>query len=128
MQGVASVVMNRVLNSVDHPWLGQTVREVCTGGGQFPCWQPQNLLYARMIGARPDDDAFARALAMARRALSRRPPVVAGASGQPDDRLDDNTDRATHYCPTWLAPAPAWAKGRQPCVTIGPYAFYNNVD
>lgn len=128
MQAVASVVMNRVLNSVRHPWLGRTVREVCTGGGQFPCWQPQNSLYARMIGARPDDDAFARALAMARRALARRPPGVAGASGQPDDRLDDNTDRSTRYCPTWLAPAPAWAKGRQPCVTIGPYAFYNNVD
>lgn len=112
MQGVASVVMNRLRRKV---WWGSTLRQVCTGGGQFPCWQPRNALYPQMTSRQPPADAaYARALEIARKALT--------------SSLPDNTFGATHYCPIWLSPLPPWAAGKQPRETIGAYAFYNNID
>jgi hypothetical protein len=112
MQGVASVVMNRLRRKV---WWGNTLRQVCTGGGQFSCWQPRNALYPQMTSRQPPTDAaYARALDLARKALT--------------SSLSDNTFGATHYCPIWLSTLPPWAEGKQPRETIGTYAFYNNID
>lgn len=112
MQGVASVVMNRLRRKV---WWGDTLRQVCTGGGQFPCWQPWNALYPQMTSRQPPTDAaYTRARDMARRALT--------------SSLPDNTFGSTHYCPIWLSPLPPWAEGKQPREIIDTYAFYNNID
>jgi len=42
-------------------------------------------------------------------------------------KLLDNTEKSYHYINPKVAD-PAWARGKEPIVTIGDHEFYNNVE
>ncbi|MCL2672921.1 MAG: cell wall hydrolase [Alphaproteobacteria bacterium] len=109
MAAVASVVLNRVAKG---GWWGGTIREACLKAGQFLCWNacdPNRPIILSVTAANP---VFHRALLIAERA-------VQGA-------FWDKTRGATRYHRDALTPP--WAKGKIPCLRIGHYLFYNNVD
>lgn len=108
MRGVACVILNRAARP---GWWGRSVAEVCLKPHQFSCWLEQDPNRAALLQVTEEDVSFALALRIARAALA--------------GRLADYSFGATHYHAIDIAPA--WARGRTPCVVIGNHAFYNDI-
>lgn len=109
MQAVANVIANRAARP---GWWGRSISEVCLRPWQFSCWLPNDPNREKLRRVTEKDAAFGQAMEIAAKAL---------AGG-----LGDLTCGATHYHAVDIAPA--WAKGRTPCVIIGRHAFYNDID
>lgn len=102
-----------VLNRAAQPcWWGRSVAEVCLKPWQFSCWLDSDPNRAKLLAVDGRDRAYATALSVATDALA--------------GLLPDYTFGATHY--HVLEVAPAWARGRTPCIVIGRHAFYNDID
>lgn len=122
-RAVAEVILNRVHRP---GWWGRSVIGVCKFSApvhqapdvfQFTCWDParggQNqALLAGNDQATRTKEGFPTALWVARN-------VISGWTG-------NLTIGATHYYASDI-PAPGWADGRTPCVTIGKHRFFNNI-
>lgn len=105
MEAVACVVMNRVKRA------GASVADVCQKPAQFSCWNPGDPNRAKLLAVTAADTDFARARAIAERAV--------------DAALADFTAGATHY--HTRAVRPDWAAGKTPCFELGSHLFYNDV-
>ena len=114
MIAVASVVLNRVRESLEHGgrylW-GRDVVSVCRARAQFSCWNPGDPNRAKLLAVDLSDPAFRLARKVAEDA-------VAG-------RLADPTYDATSYKVASLPWPHSWGHFRTPLVTIGKHAFYN---
>ena len=110
VEALAALVMNRVRAAAapDGPrhW-GQGIAGVCRAPFQFPCWNRNDPLHARLFftGESPALDACRRVAARA-------------AAGT----LRDATGGATHWHPAERLPA--WAVGRVATAEIGGLVFY----
>lgn len=108
MTAVASVVMNRV----DHPrWWGHDVEGVCRTPWQFSCWNANDPNLPKLLRVDTTDGIFCSAMTIAAEAVGRT--------------LQDPTNGATSYYDVSIPP-PRWAKGREPCATIGRLIFFKD--
>ena len=104
---VAYVVLNRWRSG---KWFaGKTLASTCLKAHQFSAWNTGDLNREAMCDATDADLADCRAAARA---------AVEGSQSDP-------TDGCTHY--HTVAVSPAWARGREPYITIGRHAFYKDV-
>lgn len=106
-EAIASVVLNRVRH---RQWPNE-IDAVCRQPWQFSCWNPGNPRLHVLEDVGLDDWWFTICWHIAKKA-------VAG-------ELEDNTDGATHYYATYIAP-PRWAEGKTPCFET-PYGKYNHL-
>jgi len=106
---VAHVILNRVKKRHRKE---VTIAGVCTEPYQFSCWLRDDLNRAKMEAITVDHPVFRDCLAALK------------AIAQGDD--EDMTLGSTHYHSTAISPA--WAGGKDPVVTIGRHAFYNDID
>lgn len=113
-EAIAAVVMNRVRRAQERGgyWWGGSVADVCQRPWQFPCWNPESPMRARLESLDAGNATFQSCLRIARRA-------VRGA-------LKDPTAGSTHYHDQ--AAYPHWARGRSPAAEIGGRAFYNDIE
>lgn len=107
---VAHVILNRVKKRHRKE---VTIAGVCTEPYQFSCWLPDDPNRLKMETISVNQPVFRDCLMAALKAIA-----------QGDD--EDMTLGSTHYHTTVISPA--WAEGKDPVVTIGNHAFYNNVD
>lgn len=110
MEAVACVILNRVRVARDRGrfWWGNSVIEICQKPYQFSCWNRDDPNFKRVQAVDMRDVYFATAMRLAQRAM-------AGV-------LRDVTAGATHYHTRDIMPY--WARGHEPCATIGRHIFY----
>lgn len=115
MTAVACVILNRVAVARSRGgryWWGGNVIGVCQKPSQFSCWNRNDANFAKVQAVDNRDIHFATAQRIARRA-------VLGL-------VTDITMGATHYHTRDIAPY--WARGNDPCVTIGRHIFYRIIE
>jgi hypothetical protein len=114
---VAWVVVNRL--NADSARLdrlyGNDIGDICTKPLQFSCWHWKDPNYKLLQAAKLDTDPAFRAC------LGAACSVLAEA-------VPDPTSGATHYYAASLKTPPAWAKGKEPCATIGKHLFFNDIE
>ena len=108
MAAVAAVVRNRCAKG---GWWGSGIKGICLKPKQFSCWNEGDPNRERLPKLGDGDAFFMAAKVVAELA-------VAGA-------LADITAGATHYHASRVKPS--WARGRQPCCSIGNHLFYNDI-
>lgn len=114
---VAWVIRNRA----EHPgWWSRdpndditddTIEAVCRDPRQFSCWNKDDPNREKILAVNLDSDVFRQCLALTAAVLANLVP--------------DPTGGATHYHVDGVEPA--WARGRDPDVTIGNHHFYIGV-
>ena len=92
----------------------KTIYDICLAPKQFSCWNKDDPNYKLLTEPnRPLDKAYIDSLEEAIFVLR-------------EGKHNDITNGATHYHTKNIMPY--WAKGKQPCATIGNHLFYNNID
>ncbi|MEF8721534.1 MAG: cell wall hydrolase [Candidatus Accumulibacter delftensis] len=114
MRAVAAVIVKR--QSVGK-WWGRSASEVCLRPYQFRCWDVSSPSIFQVRSVSADIETFRQALSIAEMALDPERGI------SPDRSLG-----ATRYHPQWVVPVPDWARGLEPCATVGGLCFYNNID
>lgn len=118
MRAVICVIVNRVSKKA---WYGLTAYEVChkyetmeSGRTiyQFDCWDPKDPNCAKCQNVTTNDPQFVIAMQL--------------AEDSQEFNWMDVTDGALNYFSTTI-PLPSWARGHNPCYSIGNMLFYNNI-
>lgn len=109
MVAVAYVIMNRV---ADGRW-GSTPASVCLAPYQFSCWNVGDPNRDQILGP-----------------VSVNDPTLPYAEDAFDEAsrktIPDPTHGATFYYASG-SPVPAWAQGKTPVATIGPFLFFKDI-
>lgn len=117
---VANVVMNRVRKRCQAGFVrvrGQklvNIAATCLKPYQFSCWlkNDPNLEVIRNIGT--ENAVYRECLLIAKDAA--------------EGNLNDITMGATHYYNPRGCKCPAFARGKQPCLSLGAHLFFNDID
>lgn len=105
-KAVAHVIINRwKRNGVDG-----TIASTCLRWKQFSCWNPGDPTRAKMTDATWDDARLREALRAFLEAMDE----------------EDFTGGARWY--HTVVVSPSWSRGKQPVLTIGDHAFFNDID
>jgi N-acetylmuramoyl-L-alanine amidase len=109
MGAVAAVIVNRAR----HPrWWGHDIANVCRTPLQFDCWNTGDPNRPKLEAVTAADPQFSVAQHIAAEAVH--------------GTLADPTGGATSYYDNSLTTPPYWARGRQPCATIGRLIFFKD--
>ena len=93
---------------------GQGYGGVCKKPYQFSCWNSGDPNLPQMQSLSPGSPQIQEDMSIAARVMNNQ--------GR------DPTNGATHYFAPNKIQTPSWARGKEPCATIGNHVFYNNVD
>ena len=109
MIAVGNVIMNRVKAK---SWYGDHIKGVCLKAWQFSCWNENDPNREKILALDWSDNAFCKAVTLSYYFTK--------------NKMDDNTNGATHYHTKTISPN--WAEGKTPCAEIGDHLFYNDIE
>lgn len=110
MKAVAHVLLNRVRWKDGDRW--NTIAQVCLDWLQFSGWRQADPNFSAALSVNFGDATFRKCYRAFFEAMDE-PDITNGARH--------------YYAPHAVLDMPAWAKGLQPCATIGNHVFFNNV-
>jgi len=93
-------------------WYGDHIKGVCLKEWQFSCWNDNDPNKEKILALDWSDTAFCKAVTLSYYFTK--------------NKIDDNTNGATHYHTKTISPN--WAEGKTPCAEIGDHLFYNDIE